>query len=242
MRRKIPHGGPNDATTRRRMRYRDSMTATHPAATAYRSRIVGHGDADPATLTPNPRNFRTHPKPQRDSLAGVLAEVGYVQSVVFNRTTDRLIDGHLRVEEAIRNGDPTIPVVYVELDESEEALVLATLDPLAAMAEANAERLDALLRDVTTGSAAVQSMLADLAAAAIPLFVLGAGDSVDVDERAGSSPWGRVQGSDTVRCLIGDVEFGVPPDQVAAWTDRMSESGNALKAEAASWFERCVSA
>jgi len=41
--------------------------------------------------------------------------------------------------------------------------VLATLDPLAAMAESDAAKLDAILRDVDTGSPELQQMIADLA-------------------------------------------------------------------------------
>ena len=49
------------------------MALSKPATvTAYRSRIDHYGDADPRTLTPHPRNFRKHPKPQREAMAGVL--------------------------------------------------------------------------------------------------------------------------------------------------------------------------
>ena len=51
----------------------------------------------------------------------------------------------------------------MDLSEQEEALILATLDPIAAMAAADKEQLDALLREVDTGSAALQEMLAGLA-------------------------------------------------------------------------------
>lgn len=104
-----------------------------------------------------------HPKHQQDALAGVLDEVGWVQQVIVNRRTGHLIDGHLRVALAMRRNEPTVPVLYVDLDEAEEALILATLDPLAAMAAADAEKLDELLREVSTGEAAVQEMLAELA-------------------------------------------------------------------------------
>ena len=51
---------------------------------AWESRIVGHGEAAPADLVGNPRNWRTHPKAQRDALAGVLDQVGWVQDVIVN--------------------------------------------------------------------------------------------------------------------------------------------------------------
>lgn len=74
-----------------------------------------------------------------------------------------MVDGHLRVAMAISQGQPTIPVTWVELSEAEEKMALATLDPLSALAGADKEQLDALLREVSTGDAAVQAMLAELA-------------------------------------------------------------------------------
>jgi hypothetical protein len=131
--------------------------------TTWRSRIVETSTADPRSLIANPKNWRKHSKAQADALSGVLGEVGWVQDVIVNRTTGRLVDGHLRVEIAARDNQPTIPVTYVELTEAEEALILATFDPISAMATADAELLRDLLDGVSTGEAAVQQMIADLA-------------------------------------------------------------------------------
>ena len=133
------------------------------APAAWRNRIIGSGEERPDDLLANPSNWRIHPKHQQDALAGVLNEVGWVQQVIVNQRTGHLIDGHLRVSLAMRQNEPTVPVLYIDVDEAEEALILATLDPLAAMAATDAAQLDALLRDVTTGEAAVQAMLAELA-------------------------------------------------------------------------------
>lgn len=135
-------------------------------AVAWRSRIIGHGEEAPHQLLANPLNFRIHPKHQQDALAGVLSEVGWVQDVIVNQQTGHVIDGHLRVSLAISRNEPSIPVVYVDLDEAEEKLILATIDPLSAMAVTDAEKLDELLREVSTDSAAVQAMLSDLAESA----------------------------------------------------------------------------
>lgn len=131
--------------------------------TEWRNRIIATGDEAPDQLLANPKNFRRHPKHQQEALRGVLNEVGWVQDVIVNRTTGRLVDGHLRVELALRDGAATVPVKYVELSEAEEALILATFDPISALATADREQLDALLREVSTGEAGVQQMLADLA-------------------------------------------------------------------------------
>ena len=111
----------------------------------WRSRIVGHADVAPAELVPNPRNWRTHPVEQQRALGGALAEVGWVTEVIVNRTTGRIVDGHLGIELALARDEPTVPVTYVELTEAEEELVLATLDPIGAMADAEADVLAALL-------------------------------------------------------------------------------------------------
>lgn len=133
---------------------------------AWKNRIVDYGEEAPDQLLANPKNFRLHPKHQQDALAGVLREVGVVQNVIVNQRTGFLLDGHLRVSLALRDGHAAVPVTYVDLSESEEALVLATLDPISAMAGTDAAKLDDLLRDVSTGDAHVQQMLDDLATAA----------------------------------------------------------------------------
>jgi hypothetical protein len=117
-----------------------------------RSRIVGHGEESPDQLLANPLNWRIHPKHQQDAMSGVLQEIGWVQSVIVNRTTGNLVDGHMRVSLALREELPTIPVVYVELSPAEEATVLATLDPLGAAAVTDKQKLAELLQDVSVRS------------------------------------------------------------------------------------------
>jgi hypothetical protein len=132
-------------------------------STAWRNRIVGHDDVPPDQLVANPANWRTHPREQQQALAGALSEVGWVANVLVNRTTGHVVDGHLPVELAISRGEPTVPVTYVELSEDEERLVLASLDPLAAMATAEKEALADLLAGIETEDAALARMLAELA-------------------------------------------------------------------------------
>jgi hypothetical protein len=134
------------------------------AKSPWRNRIVGYSEEEPDQLLANPSNWRIHPAAQQNALSGVLKEVGLVQNVVANRTTGHLVDGHLRVMLAMRENQPVVPVTWVELSEEEEHLILAALDPLAAMATADAGALDALLSSVQSSEAGVQNMLAQLAA------------------------------------------------------------------------------
>jgi ParB-like chromosome segregation protein Spo0J len=138
------------------------------SATAWRNRIIGHGEEAPDQLLANPRNWRIHPKAQQDALAGVLDQVGWVQDVIVNQQTGHVVDGHARVAIAISRQEPSVPVVYVDLSEDEEALILATLDPLSAMAATDREQLSELLAEISTGDAAVQAMLDQLAASITP--------------------------------------------------------------------------
>jgi hypothetical protein len=133
------------------------------APASWRNRIVGEGEEAPEALDPNPANWRTHPKPQARALEGALTEVGWVQRVIVNRRTGHLLDGHLRRELAIARGEPTLPVLYVDLSEEEERLVLATLDPLGSMAATDAVKLEELLRDLAPDDAALRQMLLELA-------------------------------------------------------------------------------
>ena len=137
-------------------------TTANPIAPAWRNRIVGHGEESPEQLVANPANWRLHPKEQQRALAGALAEVGWVAQVLVNRTTGHVVDGHLRVDLALSRGEPTVPVTYVELTEEEERLVLAFLDPIAAMAGAEKEALEALLAGLAPADDALAALLAEL--------------------------------------------------------------------------------
>ena len=85
----------------------------------WKSRIVGSGEEDPDQLLAHPSNWRSHPKAQRAGAPGPAGSVGFVAQVIVNRRTGHLVDGHLRVEEALSHGQPTIPILYVDLSEDE---------------------------------------------------------------------------------------------------------------------------
>ena len=124
---------------------------------------MGHGEEQPDQLLANPQNWRVHPKAQQEALAGVLDQVGWVQDVIVNRRTSHVVDGHLRVALAISRQEATVPVVYVDLAEEEERLVLASLDPLAAMAGADKEVLAGLLAGLTIDNETLAGELAKVA-------------------------------------------------------------------------------
>jgi ParB-like chromosome segregation protein Spo0J len=91
--------------------------------------------------------------------------VGYAGALLARELPDgslMLIDGHLRAETT---PEAMVPVLVLDVDEREADKILLTHDPLAAMAEASDEQLQALLADVQTENAAVRSLLDTLSQA-----------------------------------------------------------------------------
>jgi hypothetical protein len=109
-------------------------------------------------LLPNPKNWRRHPASQSNALRGVLADIGYADALIAYETPDglMLIDGHLRAETT---PDTEVPVLVTDLNEQEADKLLATLDPLAAMAEQDNPALESLLKDMATPNDALAHML-----------------------------------------------------------------------------------
>jgi DNA modification methylase len=120
----------------------------------------------PDRLSDNPLNWRRHPDKQLSALKDVLAEVGWAGALLYNERTQRLIDGHAR--KRISSGK--VPVLVGSWSEEQEKKILATLDPLAAMAEADKGALDALLSQVQTESESVRALLEGLAAGDLTPF------------------------------------------------------------------------
>lgn len=133
------------------------------AVLPWRNRVKELRYVSPRDLDDHPLQWRMHPDQQRSALRGVLEEVGIAGALLAyeHATTGRLvsIDGHLRKSL----GDTPWPTLILDVTEAEANLLLATHDPLAALAEASREDLAALLHEVQSGDAAVQQMLSDLA-------------------------------------------------------------------------------
>lgn len=113
-------------------------------------------------LLPNPDNWRTHPPEQARALRGLLKDVGQVDILRAVETPAglMLVDGHLRSE---LEPDAEWKVAVLDLSPEEARLVLATFDPVAAMAKADQEKLDALLLEIDAESKEVAELLASLA-------------------------------------------------------------------------------
>jgi len=135
--------------------------------TDYRNRIVGLEYVSARDIESHPGNWRDHPKPQVEALRGILAEIGIADAILAYRSERAggklvTIDGHLRKDAAPQ----TWPVLVLDVTDTEADYILATHDPLAAMAQADAAALDALLASVNSGDDAVQAMVGQMGAEA----------------------------------------------------------------------------
>lgn len=115
-------------------------------------------------LRPHPGNWRTHPMHQQQALRSLLAQVGYAGALVARELQDgslELLDGHLRAKTT---PESEVPVLIVDLSDAEADLVLATFDPLAALAQTDDAALRALVGRVACEDQHVCEMLAALTA------------------------------------------------------------------------------
>jgi len=125
----------------------------------WRSRIIGSGTEQTDQLLANPLNWRIHPRHQQQALEAVLNDIGWVQQIIVNQRTGHVIDGHLRIALALRRNEPAVPVLYVDLTENEERVIIATLDPIAALAVADKDQFAALVSQIEATSDEVDGLL-----------------------------------------------------------------------------------
>jgi hypothetical protein len=82
---------------------------------------------------------------QRQVVEASIKEIGFVKSVLVNKTTGRIVDGHERVMQALGAGDDTlVDVEYVELSEEEELKALLLLDASSELAEVDRAKVQEL--------------------------------------------------------------------------------------------------
>jgi DNA modification methylase len=110
-------------------------------------------------LIANPSNWRRHPQAQQRALSAVLDEVGFAGAVIAREDDDGhliIIDGHARAEMV---GKATVPVLVTDLTEAEADLVLATYDPIGAMAQKDHEAFATLAARINTGNETLLALL-----------------------------------------------------------------------------------
>lgn len=126
-----------------------------------RDRIKEFVHMPASDLQDNNGNWRAHPLAQREGLAGVLDEVGIADALTAYYSERAggalvLIDGHLRKEDY---PEMIWPVQILNVNDAEADILLASLDPLAMMAETNAKKLAELQGGIEAKSSRLKQML-----------------------------------------------------------------------------------
>src|ERR1700716_3692093 len=124
----------------------------------FRNRIKTHRKIRAGDLVPNEWNFRAHPEGQRAALAGIYEEIGFARSLLAYELPDgrlKLIDGHLR-----RSMDPDaeLDVEVLDVNDAEARALLLAIDPLAQLADYDAQSLTQLRTLAEADSAAIRSL------------------------------------------------------------------------------------
>ena len=183
--------------------------------TSLRNRVKELRNVRASTLIPSPANWRLHPEEQRAVMAGVFEDIGCADALLVREVEGgalQIIDGHLRADIS---GDAEVPVLVLDLDEAEAAYLLATLDPIAAMAETDAAALSTLLEELDIQNQDVLAMVEAMEA--------GEGYPPPGGESGDSSP------------KLGDLEYRIIVDckdeaQQVELLDRFEEEGLACRA------------
>src|SRR5438552_789386 len=141
-----------------------------------RNRIKAHRRVRAGDLVPHEGNFRLHPEQQKAALQALYEEIGFARSLLAYELPDgrlKLIDGHLR-----RDLDPDmeVDVEILDVNEEEGRTLLLSIDPLAALAETQAQLHDRLLELTPTDSedlkavwqAAAEASLEEISAIEVP--------------------------------------------------------------------------
>jgi DNA modification methylase len=124
-----------------------------------RDRIKGLIRVRAEDLVPNSKKWRRHPKEQEKTYLDLLHELGIVGALIVRELPDgrlEIIDGHLR---AGLLPDIEVPVLVLDVTAEEADKILLTFDPLSSMAEADSERLAALVSKVRSESFAIQELV-----------------------------------------------------------------------------------
>lgn len=122
-------------------------------------RMVGYDPEVVADqLMAHPYNARIHPPKQQKAMEQVLEKVGWIQNVIVSKNSGCILDGHMRAYIAMDRGE-TVPVVYVDLTEEQEALVLATYDPLSGMALFDTSMYEELTSDLMDVGDELQALI-----------------------------------------------------------------------------------
>lgn len=136
-----------------------TKAATEALREGLRDRVVEMRRVPSEELMDNNLNWRTHPFAQQEAIGELLDQVGIAGTLTAYHSERNdgkltLIDGHER-----KSHQAEWPTVILDVNDDEADLLLATLDPIAGMASAASDELNALLSTTHPGTVALEDLL-----------------------------------------------------------------------------------
>lgn len=119
----------------------------------------------PSALADHPHQWRAHTESQAAAIKGILEEVGIAGALLAYYSAENdgqltAIDGHMRKSLA-----PNVewPVLVLDVDDDEARKLLATFDPIGAMAQIDTDALLDLLKETEVESQALTVLMEGIA-------------------------------------------------------------------------------
>jgi hypothetical protein len=130
----------------------------------FRDRIKELRRVPARDLVVNEKNWREHDVRQQDAMLELLSEIGYADALVAYELPDgklKLINGHMR---AGLTPEHEVPVIVLDVSESEADKLLATFDPVSSFAATNKEKLKSLIDSLQINNHDMRNALSRMAA------------------------------------------------------------------------------
>ena len=114
---------------------------------------------EPQIIAANDLNWKSHPSLQREAYSDFLVEVGWVGALLYNLQTKRLLDGHMRLQDALERNLERIPVLVINVPLETENKILALLDRIGSLYATRRQAAERLAEMVQTKSRNLQAIL-----------------------------------------------------------------------------------
>lgn len=118
-----------------------------PNGTPIRDLIREFRRVPASQLLADKQNFREHDPKQRQLIRKALEEIGIAGALLVRERADgklKLIDGHMRRDELEALGDQEVPVLILDVSETEAIDLMLTYDALGRLAKENKKKKQAL--------------------------------------------------------------------------------------------------